>query len=86
MFDKGVGEQDIRRAVRTGKVIEVSNVAGDTRVLMRLDREGQDSVCAVISLRDFELKTAWKNHPRDNHDEAHPNFYLWKTDLTKLAA
>ena len=72
---------DARATIRGGIVVEVHNERKpDIRALVR----HSSGMCAVVSLRTWEVITVYYNAPSDNHDTLNHNLYRWPQDITQL--
>lgn len=63
-----------------GTVIEIHNLAGEYRALLR-NRQG---ICVVVSLVTWELVTAYYNAPGDYHDTLNWNAYRWNQNIVEV--
>lgn len=82
LVEKRISAEDVLNAVRFGSVIEAhSKVRGDIRVLLRQPTKRGSSVCAVVSLRDRDIVTAYENDNKDKHFTIDWSEYKWQVDL-----
>jgi hypothetical protein len=74
LTEKRLTRDAVLNAVRHGLVIEVNS---NGRALMR----SKSGTCAVISLYDQALVTAWPNNPNDRHKTLRREEYTWNIDV-----
>lgn len=74
--------EDILHAVRDGDIIEAhNNKKKDIRILLRHQTSRGFSVCAVVSLREGSVITAYRNYDDDHHYTIDWDEYKWKANL-----
>lgn len=74
-----LAETEVRNAAKYGQVIECHfNAVNDIRVVVRYDTRDPISVCAVISLANNMIVTAYPNERDDHHNTIDWTQYLWR--------
>lgn len=84
ILEKKVSAVDIVETIKYGEIIEAHNeVKNDIRVLLRKVTKKGRSTCVVVSLRDGQIVTCYKNRNKDKHSTLGWSEYQWKVDLVE---
>lgn len=81
---KEIDKNQLLMSLRFGKLIEVSQDRQQSVCLLIRNDFPVEAVCVVVSLPDYEVITAFKNHPNDNHLNLDMSEYQWDGDAKEV--
>jgi hypothetical protein len=81
---RDIDENQVKRAIKDGKILEFHYKDGDIRVLIRgSTNESGNNICVVVNLRNQEIVTSYPCAYNDNHITLDMNIYDRNFDITK---
>lgn len=81
--EKQITVAGIAAALKAGKLVEVNRNGQDVRAVVREQGQTAQTV-VVVSLCDFRIVTAWKNHQDDRHTTLDRHVYCWREDIREV--